>query len=135
MLVRMTRCFAGLVLLLGFGAGSLGTAHAQGSKSKTAKKIIKATVEGELKAQGEASGSKNDPDMPVSFAASRVTGEDGSELTELAGKVFSIKKGKKRDELLKKHKPGDKLTLTGKLDAGKALLQLESFKGAGSGSK
>jgi F0F1-type ATP synthase beta subunit len=99
------------------------------------KKLIKATVEGELTGKAAGSGSKNE-ETPVSFTISKAKGEDGNELAEMAGKILTLDKGKKRDELLKKYKQGDKVTLLGKIDVGKSVLLLESFKEAsGSGSK
>jgi len=54
----------------------------------------------------------------------------------MAGKILTLAKGKKRGELLKKYKPGDRVTLLGKIDVEKSVLQLESFKEAsGSDSK
>lgn len=135
MLAKMTRYFLGISLLLGL-MGSLNTSHGQGSKSKEMdKKLIKATVEGELTGKAAGSGSKNE-ETPVSFTISKAKGEDGNELAEMAGKILTLDKGKKRDELLKKYKQGDKVTLLGKIDVGKSVLLLESFKEAsGSGSK
>ena len=139
MLTGMPRFWLGTTLLLGL-VGSLDTAYGQGSKSKeTDKKLIKATIEGELtgKAANPLAGSRSKiEEAPVSFTISKAKGEDGRELTEMAGKILTLDKGKRRDELLKKYKPGDKVILLGKVDVEKSVLQLESFKEAsGSDSK
>ena len=139
MLVVKTTSLGGLALVLGLTV-SLNMASAQGSRSKTDKKIVKAQVEGELikrlgEKQGAGSDSKSASPSSLGLKVSKVIGEDGSELPDMKGKILSLRKNKKRDELLSKYIAGDKLTLMGKLDTEKATLELESFKGAGSDPK
>jgi hypothetical protein len=104
--------------------GSSGKAGMDGA-------VLKVTVVGEhysLDSGSETKGSETKEGQPFGLKVTRITSDDGRELTEMKGLVLEYRNTNKSRDLIKKHTPGDTLMIKGKLDLREKILEVESFK-------